>query len=186
MASGSWPFVLEPNMPKALFTAEEFTPTQFSTAQDKAAFGNHFFRFVESGWKQTLFTRTFYNRLSNCFGHIAHYDLHGFYGTRFSDDALRLSFLRHTVRFSCYGDAAHTFRMWSGPSRPSSAIVLSSLSTKLRVAAAIRTRELAQLERLQTKYGVVPTVVSIDCTPAAEIFQAPPSGQPQATQFSLF
>lgn len=34
-------------MPKALFSAEEFTPTEFSTSQDKAAFGNHFFRFIE-------------------------------------------------------------------------------------------------------------------------------------------
>lgn len=106
-------------MPNALFSAEEFTPTQWSTAQDKATFGNHFFRFIESGWKQTLFTRGFYNRLSNCFGHIAHYDLHGFYGTWFAEDALRLSFLRHTLRFSCYGDPTYTFRMWSVPSKPS-------------------------------------------------------------------
>ncbi len=73
MASESWPFVLEPTLPKPLFYADEFTPTEFSTAQDKAAFGNHFFRFIESDWKQTIFTKTFYNHLSNCFGHIAHY-----------------------------------------------------------------------------------------------------------------
>lgn len=54
-------------MPKALFATEEFTPTQFFTAQDKATFGNHFFRLIESGSKQTLFTRGFYNGLSNCF-----------------------------------------------------------------------------------------------------------------------
>ena len=96
-------------MPKALFTAEEFTPTQWSTSQDKATFGNHFFRFIESEWKPTLFTRGFYNRLSNCFGHIAHYDLHGFYGTWFAEDAFRLNFLRHTLRFGCYGDPEYTF-----------------------------------------------------------------------------
>ena len=96
-------------MPNALFSAEEFTPTQWSTAQDKATFGNHFFRFIESGWKQRLFTRSFYNRLSSCFGHIAHYDLHGFYGTWFAEDALRLGFLQHTLRFSCCGNPTYTF-----------------------------------------------------------------------------
>jgi hypothetical protein len=60
-------------MPKILFSAGEFTPTEFSTAQDKAAFGNHFFRFIEAEWKESIFTKGFYNRLSNCFGHIAHY-----------------------------------------------------------------------------------------------------------------
>jgi hypothetical protein len=43
MASESWPFVLEPTMPSSLFSADEFTPTEFSTTKDKAAFGNHFF-----------------------------------------------------------------------------------------------------------------------------------------------
>lgn len=176
-------------MPKPLFSADEFTPTEFSTAQDKAAFGNHFFRFIESDWKQTIFTRTFYNRLSNCFGHIAHYDLHGFYGTWFADDGLRLSFLQHTLRFSCYGDPAYTF-----------SDVERAIKTELRrrplvaqyqarVSAAIRTRELAQLQRLQAKYGTMPAA-SVSPLPAAEpcftSALAPGQAHPQATQISLF
>jgi hypothetical protein len=61
------------SMPKGPFVPSEFVPTKFSTAADKAEFGNAFLHFIESEWKETLFTKTFYNRLSNTFGHIAHY-----------------------------------------------------------------------------------------------------------------
>jgi hypothetical protein len=61
------------SMPKGPFLPSEFVSTKFSTAADKADFGNAFLHFIESGWKETLFTKTFYNRLSNTFGHIAHY-----------------------------------------------------------------------------------------------------------------
>jgi len=60
-------------MPKGPFLPSEFVPTKFSTAADKAEFGNAFLHFIESEWKETLFTKTFYNRLSNTFGYIAHY-----------------------------------------------------------------------------------------------------------------
>lgn len=55
------------------FLPSAFVRTKFSTAADKADFGNAFLRFIESEWKKTLFTKTFYNHLSNTFGHIAHY-----------------------------------------------------------------------------------------------------------------
>jgi hypothetical protein len=60
-------------MPKGPFLPSEFVPTKFSTAADKADFSNAFLHFIESEWKETLFTKTFCNRLSNTFGHIAHY-----------------------------------------------------------------------------------------------------------------
>lgn len=60
-------------MPKGPFIPSDFVPTKFSTAADKADFGNTFLHFIESDWKLTLFTNNFYNRLSMCFAHIAHY-----------------------------------------------------------------------------------------------------------------
>ena len=60
-------------MPKGPFLPSEFVPTKFSTAADKADFGNAFLHFIESEWKEALFTKAFYNRRSNTFGHIAHY-----------------------------------------------------------------------------------------------------------------
>jgi hypothetical protein len=60
-------------MSKGPFIASQFVPTEWSSAADKAAFGNTFLHFVESALKRSLFTKGFYQRLSNCFGHIAHY-----------------------------------------------------------------------------------------------------------------
>lgn len=35
--------------------------------------------FIDSGFKQTLFTKKLYPELSNTFGHIAHYNQGGFW-----------------------------------------------------------------------------------------------------------
>jgi hypothetical protein len=87
-------------MPKGPFHPSEFVPTKFSSAQDKADFGNTFLHFIESEWAQTVFSKSFYNRLSMCFSHNAHYDAAGFYATWFTSDADRLRFLRH---YSVFG-----------------------------------------------------------------------------------
>jgi len=66
-------FCVEIIMPKGPFLPSDFTATKFSTAADKAEFGNTLLRFIESEWASALFTKSFYNRLSMCFSHIAHY-----------------------------------------------------------------------------------------------------------------
>jgi hypothetical protein len=63
---------VEMSMPKGPFLPSDFLPTKFSTAADKADFGNTLLHFIDSEWKETLFIKTFYNQLSNTFGHIAH------------------------------------------------------------------------------------------------------------------
>ena len=173
-------------MRKALFTADEFIPTAFSTAEDKAAFGNHFFRFIESEWKQTVFTKGFYNRLSMCFSHIAHYNLHEFYAEWFAEDARRLDFLRHTLAYPCYGGAAYTFC-------DVERAIISELRRRnlvaqyeARVAADVRARELAQLERLQAKYSAVPVVVVPVTAPPSHPPQHRPRPQTAPVQISLF
>lgn len=60
-------------MPKGPFAPSQFTETKWSTQQDKADFGNALLHFIGSGFKQALFTRKLYHRLSQTFGHIAHY-----------------------------------------------------------------------------------------------------------------
>jgi hypothetical protein len=52
------------SMPKGPFLPSDFLPTKFSTNADKAAFGNTFLHFIDSEWKQTLFTEKVYNQLS--------------------------------------------------------------------------------------------------------------------------
>jgi hypothetical protein len=60
-------------MPKGPFLASEFVPTQFSTAGDKANFGNTLLHFLDADCSRELFTKRLYNHLSMTFGHIAHY-----------------------------------------------------------------------------------------------------------------
>jgi hypothetical protein len=86
-----------------------FIGTKWSSAEAKANFGNHFLCFVKSDFARNLFTKTFYKRLSLCFSHIAHYNVHGFYAAWFSTLSDQLRFLRHTCQFPCYGDPAYTF-----------------------------------------------------------------------------
>jgi hypothetical protein len=99
----------EITMPKGPFLPSEFTATKFSTAADKAEFGNTLLHFIESEWAPALFTKSFYNRLSMCFSHIAHYNRTQFYEEWFSSLAAQVRFLKHTLRFPCYGDPEYTF-----------------------------------------------------------------------------
>lgn len=144
-------------MAKGPFTAEQFVATQFSTAEDKAQFGNYFLRFVKSDFERKLFTKSFYHRLSLCFSHIAHNDIFGFYGTWFERDIDRLGFLKQTLRHPCYGDPAFTF---SDVERAIQ-IELSHLNLipiyEQRIGSAVRARELAELERLKKKYETAST-----------------------------
>jgi len=96
---------------KPLFTADQFTPTDFDSASEKARFANHFIRFVESGFKETLFPKWFYTRLSLTFGHIAHFNQQGFYATFFTTTRGKLDFLRQTVEFPSMmgGDPRYTY-----------------------------------------------------------------------------
>jgi hypothetical protein len=141
-------------MPKGPFPLDEFTPTKFSTAADKAEFGNHFLRFIESEWAQALFTKDFYQRLSMCFGHIAHVDRPTFYGTWFTSDQDRLRFLENTLNWPCWGDPEYTF---SDVERAIQQEVRKRnylARYQLRVAEAERAHEMETLRRLEAKYRV--------------------------------
>jgi hypothetical protein len=102
-------FCVEITMPKGPFLPSDFTATKFSTAADKAEFGNTLLRFIESEWAPALFTESFYNRLSMCFVHIARYNRTQFYEEWFSSLTAQVRFLKHTLRFPCYGDPEYTF-----------------------------------------------------------------------------
>jgi hypothetical protein len=127
-------------------------PTKFSTAQDKADFGNAFLHFIESEWARTAFSKSFYHRLSMCFSHIAHYDAVGFYETWFTSDADRLRFLRHTLAWPCWGDLEYTFcdveRAIQHEIRKRNYLA----RYELRAAEAVRSSEMETLKRLEAKY----------------------------------
>lgn len=86
-----------------------YTATKWSTAEDKEKFVKHFIKFVEKGFPQLLFTKAFYHRLMNTFGHIAHYNQLGFWEEFFTNSANKARFLEMTMNFPCYGDPTYTF-----------------------------------------------------------------------------
>jgi len=139
-------------MPKGPFLPSDFTATKFSTAGDKAEFGNTFLRFIESEWASALFTKSFYNRLSMSFGHIAHYNRAQFYEEWFSSLADQVRFLKHTLRFPCYGDPEYTF---SDVERAIQREIVDRnyLSRyELRLAEEQQATDLALLRQLESKY----------------------------------
>src|SRR5688572_3102296 len=91
------------------FTADQFTPTKFSTGGDKAWFANAFVQFVESGFEQRHFIDRLYRRLSNTFGHIAHFNRLGYWETFFMTTAGKMRFLEIVLSYPCYGDPAWTY-----------------------------------------------------------------------------
>jgi hypothetical protein len=139
-------------MPKGPFLRSQFQPTKFSTAQDKADFGNSLLRFVESEWAPTLFTKSFYHRLSMCFGHIAHSNRTQFYEEWFSSLGAQVEFLKHTLRFPSYGDPEYTF---SDVERAIQREIRNRNYLawyELRIAEEQQETDLALLQQLERKY----------------------------------
>jgi hypothetical protein len=171
-------FCVEIKMPKGPFLPSDFTATKFSTAADKAEFGNTFLRFIESEWAPALFTKSFYNRLSMCFSHIAHYNRTQFYEKWFSSLAAQVRFLKHTLRFPCYGDPEYTF---SDVERAIQREIVNRnylARYELRLAEEQQATDLALLRQLESKYGTPPeergrepqlAVQPADQTPVAPI-----------------
>lgn len=95
--------------PSIKFNADQFTPTKFDSAADKAKFANQFVRFVELGYRWEDFPKWFYIQLSMTFGHIAHYDQGGFYGTFFTSENGRANFRQETLHYPCYGQPEWTY-----------------------------------------------------------------------------
>lgn len=131
---------------------DQFTPTQWDTADTKAAFAKHFIKFVQSDFAQIKFPKTFYQRLSMTFGHIAHYNQHGFFETFFTTTEGKVRFLRQTLAHPCWGDPAWTYsdveRALQSWVREND--VLSQYEQRL--AQEQEAEERATLARLQAKY----------------------------------
>lgn len=141
-------------MPKGPFPPSEFVPTEWSTAIDKANFGNTLLHFLDADCPRKLFTRKFYIRLSITFGNCAHYNLETFYDTWFTRDRHRLAFVQHILRWPCYGDPTFTF---SDVERAVQRVVAERnylARFDLRASEQLRTTEICELQRLEAKYRV--------------------------------
>ena len=154
------------------FTAAEFTPTQWDSAEDKAKFANALMKFIANEFPRQSFTKPLYQRLSNTFGHIAHHNLDGFYAVFFERDTDKVVFLEQTLSWSHFGDPTLTFSdvERAVKRRLRSAKVIDIF--RLLEADATRRRELATLARLQEKYGA--RTPPPDLTPIGSQPSSPP------------
>lgn len=91
------------------FTADQFTPTRWDDAEEKARFARRFIRLVESDFAERDFPQALYRRLSSCFGHIAHYNRLGFYEEFFTTTEGKVRFLRMALDWPCWGDPAFAY-----------------------------------------------------------------------------
>jgi hypothetical protein len=135
------------------FTADQFTPTRWEDAEEKARFARRFIWFVESDFAERDFPQALYRRLSSCFGHIAHYNRKGFYEEFFTATEGKVRFLRMTLAHPTWGDPAFTYsdveralQSWLNQNG-----VLARYERRL--AAEQEAAERAELARLQAKYA---------------------------------
>ncbi|HMH12044.1 MAG TPA: hypothetical protein VK578_02945 [Edaphobacter sp.] len=56
-----------------------------------------------------MVTKKLYSRLSNTFGHIAHYNQGTFWGECFVEASDLVRFIEHLLRWPCYADPEFTF-----------------------------------------------------------------------------
>jgi len=136
--------------------ASAFTPTKFDTSDDKAWFGNALLSFLAKDCPLTAFSNRLYSRLSNTFGHIAHYNKHQFYQEFFLDDASKIEFLRQTLQWPFFGDPNFTY---SDVERAVSARIKHSGLLEIyevRFKTQTEIEERAQFARLKAKFDPTP------------------------------
>lgn len=91
------------------FASSQFAATKWATADDKALFCERLARFAEAGFPRSRFTKAMYRQLSNMFGHIAHYDINGFYAEWFQTPGDQANWWRHLLSYRHVGDPAWTW-----------------------------------------------------------------------------
>ena len=95
---------------KTFFNAGQFSPTEFYTAEDKAKFANQLANFILQGCPRSKFQKQLYLHVSTHFnGHIAHYNLEGFYTAWFDTSEKIGRFVKRIEEHSACGQPAYTF-----------------------------------------------------------------------------
>jgi hypothetical protein len=132
--------------------ASDFVPTKWSTAEEKAAFGNNLLQFMMTGFWAGRFTEKLYTRLSMCFGYIACFDRNGFAETWFDSPESIAAFVNHLMQWPCHGDPSYTFSdVEQAVQREVEKLNLVAMVTEA-AASSIQARELALLDALENKY----------------------------------
>jgi hypothetical protein len=152
--------MIPPALTRALRTPplapDQFVATKWNSAKDKADYGNRLLAFVSKDFPKASFSRSFYQRLSNTFGQIAHYNRHQFHEHCFESTADKISFLRQTLTHPCYGDPLYTFSDVERAiiTRLRHSRILEVYEARLDIEAMAAER--AMLARLNAKYETIP------------------------------
>ena len=173
------------------FQAESFTPTKWSTAEQKASFANQLVAFIAADFPANKFTKALYDRLSHCFGMIAHYSRDGFFDTFFKDLPGKLRFLKCLTQWPCYGSPEYTF---SDVEAATSEAIRSMGYVDIyngRLRRESETRERAILALLQAKYDGSEASAAVEPIVEHEPVYARPfapasAPAPADVQFALF
>ena len=99
----------EVSLMHTFFTASDFLPTKWSTADEKAAFGNNLLHFMLTGFLAGRFTEKLYTRLSMCFGYIASSIAMALPKRGLTAPRALPSFVNHLMQWPCHGDPGYTF-----------------------------------------------------------------------------
>lgn len=138
------------------FSPSQFTATKFDTAEQKAKAANDLASFVERGMPAKGWRKGIYHTLEgHMFGHIAHYNMFGFFDTWFRTPEQRADWIRYALGGGVYGvngSPAHTwcdveqaFIEWlSGTDLPD--------RFAREASDTVEARERAQLAALEAKY----------------------------------
>lgn len=150
-------------MTEQAFSIDRFTDTEHATADEKALFCKWFVRFVLAGFAPRLFAPRFYRRLSNIFGHIAHYDETGFWETWFSTPEQQRQFVRRIHEWIpigdapyCWSDVERELKSWAVMNAETIEEVLGENERKFAEAAATENaRRAALAKRSHQQFSVV-------------------------------
>ena len=87
-----------------------FVPTEWATAGDKGDCLLWLQAFMGTGCSKSLWHKNGYRYLSqHLFGHIAHYDIHGFWHTWFENEITCHTWVDNIAERTVYGDPAWTW-----------------------------------------------------------------------------
>ncbi len=137
------------------FVTADFVPTQWDSAEQKAKFANALLTFVAQDFPRSKFRESFYRRLSNTFGHIAHCNCDQFYDHFFRTAKHKLEFLEQCVTWPCHGDPTYTYSDVERAvvARLTQSQIVAILSSQIAVER--RRRELALLSELKARYELI-------------------------------
>jgi hypothetical protein len=173
------------------FQSESFTATKWSNAEEKAKFANDLMAFIAADFPEKKFKKGFYDRLSHCFGMIAHYSRDGFFDTFFTDLPGKLRFLKYLTQWPCYGSPEYTF---SDVEAATSEAIRSMGYVEIydaRLRRESEARERAILALLQAKYDGSEASAAVEPIVEHELVYARPftpasAPAPADVQFALF